>query len=209
MTSPEPQPQGDDRPVEMQPPDDAVRTIGSAAPGDGEASMAVQSRDLGAGLPNSAGWPQRLNIVIYAITAVLVVVAAYALIGLVVSQGRIWVDDLRYGRPRTTHLSAMVGHGESRGMPTHITAINLNRRVIIIELPGGDPNVARVIEGPYLIGADQDLTPIELQLEDVDRDGSRDLLVIVRREQIVYLNKDGLFRLPTPAEQAELSREQP
>jgi hypothetical protein len=28
----------------------------------------------------------------------------------------------------------------------------------------------------------------------------------VRREQIVYLNKDGAFRLPTPEEQALLKR---
>jgi hypothetical protein len=43
-----------------------------------------------------------------------------------------------------------------------------------------------------------------LSLRDMDGDGQLDLLLDVRNEQIVYLNKDGAFRLPTPAEQAAL-----
>jgi hypothetical protein len=66
-----------------------------------------------------------------------------------------------------------------------------------------------VVEGPYLFGADQALTPIELRTQDVDGDGTLDLLMTIQREQVVYLNKDGMFRLPTAAEQAGLSRGQP
>jgi hypothetical protein len=42
----------------------------------------------------------------------------------------------------------------------------------------------------------------------MDNDGHVDLLLNVRNEQIVYLNKDGAFRMPTAAEQAQLAQGQ-
>jgi hypothetical protein len=119
------------------------------------------------------------------------------------------VDDLRYGRPRTTQINGFVGHDEAAGQPTHLMAINLNRQVVVVELPGGDPAKARSIAGPYLFGADEDLTPVVLSLYDADRDGQVDLLLDVRRELLVYLNKDGAFRLPTAEEDAQLKRGSP
>jgi hypothetical protein len=206
------QQQDDTTSTDMQPPGDSLRPIDAANSGEDGAPMAVQTKDLPGGrraVPGDGPWARRATFAIYGLTLILAVLAGYALIGTAVERGRVFLDDFRYGRPRTTHLTAMVGHGEERGEPTHIVAINLNRRVVLIELPGSDPNVTRVIEGPYLFGADQDLTPIELQLTDVDGDTTPDLLVIVRREQVVYLNKDGVFRLPTAAEQAELQRGKP
>jgi hypothetical protein len=44
-------------------------------------------------------------------------------------------------------------------------------------------------------------------VHDVDGDSQPDLLLNIRREQIVYLNRDGAFRLPTPEEQAQLTRQ--
>jgi hypothetical protein len=41
----------------------------------------------------------------------------------------------------------------------------------------------------------------------MDRDGLDDLIIDVRNEQIVYLNRDGSFRLPTPEEQQQLLQE--
>ncbi len=51
------------------------------------------------------------------------------LVGLtvLVQWGTLWLDDLRYGRPRTTQLSAFVGHHEPQGQPSHFVALNLNR----------------------------------------------------------------------------------
>ena len=83
----------------------------------------------------------------------------------------------------------------------------MNRQVTVIEIPGGDPARTRSITGPYLFGAKEDLTPITLELRDMDGDGQPDLLVDVRREQIVYLNRDGEFRLPNAEEQAGLTAE--
>ncbi len=153
--------------------------------------------------------PRRLNAVVYAITLVLAVLALYVVVGLAMGKLHVFVDDLRYGRPRTTQLNGFVGHDEASGQPTHLMAINLNRQVVIIELPGGDPAKTRSIAGPYLFGADEDLTPVVLSLYDADRDGQVDLLLDVRRELLVYLNKDGAFRLPTAAEEAQLKHGSP
>ncbi|MBC8162432.1 MAG: hypothetical protein H7Z42_14575 [Roseiflexaceae bacterium] len=172
--------------------------------------MAVTSKNLHAN-QRSAGLPtplrERFQIGFYAITLLLAAVAIYAVVGLFVGGFGTLADDLRYGRPRTDHLTAYVQHGETPGHPTHLMAVNLNRQVSVIEIPGGDPAKARSISGPYLFGAKEDLTPVTLHLRDMDGDGRPDLLIDVRREQIVYLNRDDAFRLPTPEEQAGLALE--
>jgi hypothetical protein len=174
--------------------------------------MAVTSKNLHStrrAQAYSPATPRRLNAVAYAITLVLAVLAVYVVVGLAMGKLHVIVDDLRYGRPRTTQLNGFVGHDEAAGKPTHLMAINLNRQVVIVELPGGDPAKTRSIAGPYLFGADEDLTPVVLSLYDADRDGQVDLLLDVRRELLVYLNKDGVFRLPTAAEEAQLNHGSP
>lgn len=150
-------------------------------------------------------WPRSLMPVAYSVTVLLAVLAVYALVGTLVDWGRVRLDDMRYGRPRTTHLEAMVGHEGSSGLPTHIIAMNLNGQVVVLELAGGTTNEVRSLPGPYLFGEGNDLTPIGLSLQDMDKDGQPDLVVDVRREQIVYLNRDGSFRLPTPDEQRQIA----
>jgi hypothetical protein len=149
--------------------------------------------------------PRRLHTATYGVTLLLAALAVYAAISLVVGKAHIVVDDVRYGRPRTVQLDSFVGHDEPAGHPTHVIAMNLNRQVVVVELPGGDAGKARTIVGPYLFGADEDLTPVLPSLRDMDGDGQPDLLLDIRREQIVYLNKDGAFRLPTPDEQVHLN----
>jgi hypothetical protein len=131
--------------------------------------------------------------------------AIYVLVSAIVSWGSVRIDDMRYGRPRTTQLSAVVGHEGDTGQATHFIAMNLNRQVVVLELPGGDASQVRSLPGPYLFGAGEDLTPVAMSLQDVDGDGQADLLLDVRSERIVYLNKDGSFRLPTGEEQRQLS----
>lgn len=153
-----------------------------------------------------SGLVAQLRAVTYGITLLLAVLAIYAVVGVVQSRVNVLLDDARYGRPRTHHIAAYVGHGEERGQPTHLTAINLNREVVILELPGGDATKVRAISGPYLFGADEHLTPVTLAVRDVDGDSQGDLLLSIRREQIIYLNRDGAFRLPTPQEQSQLTQ---
>jgi hypothetical protein len=134
--------------------------------------------------------------------------------GLVLLLGLVWLadwarvrfDDLRYGRPRTTHLTAFVGHGDGDGVPTHLMAVNLNRRITIIEIPGGDPSKIRTILGPYLIGRDEDLTVATMRLLDVNGDSHPDLLLRVKQEELVYINDRGEFRLMTRAERPLVER---
>ena len=171
--------------------------------------MAVTSRNLRS-VQQARGYRPalpRLHALAYGVTLLLAVLAAYALVGVLMGKLHIFVDDLRYGRPRTTQLEGFVGHDEAPDRPTHLMAINLNRQVVVVELPGGDPAKIRSLAGPYLFGAEEDLTPIALSLRDMDGDGQADLLLDVRREQIVYLNRDGAFRLPTAEEDAQLKQE--
>lgn len=171
--------------------------------------MAVTSKTLRS-TPRSASRIQVMppvRLMFYGVSLLLVTVAAAVLVNQAAQRLRVAVDDLRYGRPRTMQLTGYVQHGESAGQPTHLMALNLNRQVAIIELPGGDASKARTIMGPYLFGADEDLTPVHLALQDMDADGVADLLVEVRQEQIVYLNREGAFRLPTAEEQARLRQD--
>jgi hypothetical protein len=102
-------------------------------------------------------------------------------------------DDLHYGRPRTSQLDAVVGHGDSPGNPTHFIFINLNRHVLIIEIPGGDASRTRIFTGPILFGDGQDLTPVTGEVRDVNGDGKPDLIVHIQDQQIVFLNDGTTF----------------
>lgn len=128
------------------------------------------------------------NAFVYLITLVLALFVANALFSPIVSWGKIKLDDMKYGRPRTVQMSAAVGHDEVNGMPSHFVAMNLERRVVIMEMPGGDPAKARTIVGPYLFGAGEDLTPVQLRFEDVNADQRPDMLVSVKQEEMVYIN---------------------
>lgn len=168
--------------------------------------MTITSRELHATRARGRATPPRsMTLVAYAVTCVFAALAIYALVSTIVSWGQIWMDDLNYGRPRTTHLHGFVGRQEeANGQPTHFVAINLQRQVVVLELPGGDANKVRSLPGPYLFGANEELTPILLALHDVDGDNQGDLLITVRNEQVIYLNRDGAFRMPTPEEQSQL-----
>lgn len=164
--------------------------------------MAVTSKAI-----KASRVPRGIGLLAYLVTFVLAALAIYILVGAAVRWGQIRLDDMRYGRPRTTHIEGFVGHGDSAGAPTRFIGLNLDRQVVVLELPGGDATQVRSLPGPYLFGADEDLTPVLLSLEDTDGDGQADLIVNVRNEQIVYLNRDGGFRLPTPEEQQFLAQE--
>lgn len=169
--------------------------------------MAVTSRDIG----QAARWPlnwrshirlpsDHLHLAAYITTALLALVALYILLGYFITWGRIMLDDLRYGIPRTSHLIADVGHGQAPGMPSHLIAMNLDRQVLVLDIPGGDVDQLRVLRGPYLFGGGEDLTPVTMRLNDMNGDSHVDLVVRVKDEEIVYLNRDGNFVLATPQE---------
>jgi hypothetical protein len=136
----------------------------------------------------------------YLLTIVLCLVTLALVSNSLSTWGQGKLDDIRYGRPRTTHLSAFVGHNDGEGIPTQFIAVNLNRRVTIFEIPGGDVSKTRTLTGPYLFGVNEDLTPIGLRLEYINDDKKPDLVVSVKSEEIIYVNEEENFRLMTPEE---------
>lgn len=113
------------------------------------------------------------------------------------------VDDLRYGSPRTVHLSGVVG-GDSAAAPTRFVGLNLEGQISILVIPAGDSGRLAALPGPYVIGrGGADAVP-QLELADLTGDGQADLLLTVRGETVVYINHDGTFALITQEERARL-----
>jgi hypothetical protein len=172
--------------------------------------MAVTSRDLHTtGMRRQVTQPitmtrsyHTLSRAPYGLTVLLCIVAIVLVANSVITWGQIKLDDLRYGRPRTMQLSGFVGHNENTGVPTQFVAMNLNRRVVVFEIPGGDASQTRTLTGPYLFGANEDLTPVRLRLQNVNPDTILDLVISVKNEEIIYINEGGSFRLIKAEERA-------
>jgi hypothetical protein len=165
------------------------------------------TRTLSISPPKAAGAAARLpNTLLYALALLLTIVLVNLILSPVLNWGRTKLDDLRYGRPRTVQTTAFVGHDETNGLPSHFVAMNLERRVVILEIPGGDAAKTRTIVGPYLFGAGEDLTPVLLRFEDVNADKRPDMLVNVKQEEMVYINDaaENSFRIITADELGRL-----
>lgn len=116
------------------------------------------------------------------------------------------LDDMRYGRPRTFQTDAWVGHNEQGGTPSHFIAINLNRHIEIIEMPGGDGSHARIYMGPQLYGANDDLVAVTLSFMDVNNDHKPDMIVNFAGSRMVFINDQGGFRPLQPAERPQVEQ---
>jgi hypothetical protein len=145
-----------------------------------------------------------LSLIAYLVTAALALLALYLLLSTAITWGRIKIDDVRYGRPRTFQLEAFVGHHEEQGLPTRMIAMNMNRQIVVMVIPGGDASKVHTLKGPYLFGHGEDLTPATLRLDDVNADDNVDLLLQVKDEEIVYINRNSSFELMSPAERQQL-----
>lgn len=132
----------------------------------------------------------------FSVLAMLIIIG-----GITWTWAKVKIDDVRYGMPRQHRVEAFVGH-ESGSAPTQLIAMNLQRQVIVYEIPGGDPARTRFMKGPYLVGAEQSLTPVTIELIDVNNDTRKDMLVNVSKEVIAYINEPDPqgWRLATPEE---------
>ena len=136
----------------------------------------------------------------------LAALSLYVGVSAAVEWTQVKMDDLQYGRPRTMQMDAYVGHSEAEGVPSHFVAMNLNRRVTILEMPGGDSTKVNTIVGPYLFGQGEDLTPVTMGAQDLNADGRSDLIVSVKNEQLLYLNDGATFKLATAEERAAIEK---
>ena len=123
---------------------------------------------------------------------------------MVVSAWQLHQDDATYGRPRTFQIDQVVGHNDSTENPSHFEAINLNRHIIVIELPGGDSSKARIYNITTLFGNGQELTPVTISFKDVNNDGLLDMEIHIQDQTIVFINENGQFRPLKPTEHIHL-----
>lgn len=144
----------------------------------------------------------------FPLIAIILGMSMMALLALTLSAVGSWwqvhQDDVTYGRPRTFQVDAVVGHNDSAANPSHFLFLNLNRHVVIIEMPGGDPAHARIYNGPTLFGDGQNLTPVTAEFRDVNGDGKPDMIVHIQDQTLVYINDGTQFRPMSPGEQVHL-----
>ena len=98
--------------------------------------MAVRSQEMHNTTARAGSSPSRTRIMLprmslhsvaYIITALLALLAIYAIMGNVMGWGRARYDDRLYGTTRTFQADEVVGHDDGAGTPTHFVAMNLNR----------------------------------------------------------------------------------
>jgi hypothetical protein len=63
----------------------------------------------------------------------MVMFVLWVLGNMLINWWNITQDDIHYGRPRTFQIDQRVGHNDEQ-TPSHFIAINLNRRIEIIDL---------------------------------------------------------------------------
>jgi len=102
--------------------------------------------------------------------------------------------DVAYGMPRTFQTDQVVGHADSAQHPTHFIAVNLDSKITIIEIPGGNNQHARIYSGPSLFSDNGDSIPVTLEFYDMNGDGKIDMIVHVGDQKIVYLNDGTQFK---------------
>lgn len=140
----------------------------------------------------------RFHWLVFVGLAMFIMIIGWVAFNALGSWWQVTQDDWHYGRPRTFQTDAVIGHNDSANTPSHFMAINLNRRILIIELPGGDSSKARIYSGPILIGQGQDLTPVTLSFRDVNGDGRPDMIIDVQDSHFVFFNDGSMFRPARP-----------
>jgi hypothetical protein len=110
------------------------------------------------------------------------------------------VDDFHYGRPRIHRHSIVTGTLDNRENPSELIAMNINRQIVVLFVPGLATDQVKVLNGPHVWGSDDALTPVVLNVRQVDDNETPDMVLDVGGERITYLFVDGAWRLATPEE---------
>ncbi|MBA2392914.1 MAG: hypothetical protein H0V70_09235 [Ktedonobacteraceae bacterium] len=162
-----------------------------------------RSRDLSLRPQHGFNW-SRFHWSIYVGLAMLVMLVGWIALSSFATWWQVTQDDWHYGRPRTFQTDYAVGHNDSLANPSHFLALNLNRHVEIVEMPGGDATKAKIYIGPVLIGQGQDLAVVKLSFKDVNGDGKPDMIVSIQDSRFVFINENGSFRPARPGENVQM-----
>jgi hypothetical protein len=100
-----------------------------------------------------------------------------------------------FNQPIITEAFYVVGHNhDSASRPSYFEFINLQGRVLIIELPAGDPAKAMVYTGPQILGESAYTQQVTGEFRDLNGDGRVDLIVTVGgQQQMILLNTGTKF----------------
>ena len=166
-------------------------------------SSGVASKAIAPSMSRGVRYARRFPLVAIILGMTMMALLAFTLSS-IGSWWQMHQQDVTYGRPRTFQIDAVVGHNDSAANPSHFIFLNLNRHVMIIEMPGGDTSKARIYNGPTLFGDGQDLTPVTAEFRDVNGDGRPDMIVHIQDQTLIYINDGTQFRPLNPGEQVHL-----
>ena len=164
------------------------QNVPSVAPSVTPVPVSDDVTPITGGLPAQKKFPL-VPVLIASVATILLVMVLSAL-------GTWWhtyQDDLHYGRPRTSQVDVVVGHGDSAAHPSHFIFLNLHRHVEIIEISAGDAAHTHIYTGPILYGDGQDLAPVTGEFKDVHNNGRPEMIVHIGDQQIVYTNDGTSF----------------
>jgi hypothetical protein len=103
-------------------------------------------------------------------------------------------EQAAFEQPIITEQFQVVGHNhDSVARPSYFEFINLQGRVLIIELPAGDPAKAMIYTGPQILGQSAYNQQITGEFRDINGDGRIDLIVSIGGQQITFLNNGTKF----------------
>src|SRR5207302_4957551 len=85
----------------------------------------------------------RFHWLVFVGLALFIMIIGWLTFSALSSWWQVTQDDSHYGRPRTYQTDAVVGHNDSSTSPSHFIAMNLNRHVVVIEIPGGDSSKSK------------------------------------------------------------------
>lgn len=143
-------------------------------------------------LPLKSG--HRVHWLVYAGLAMLGMLIVWLVLTSFLSWWQVKMDDLHYGRPRTSQYDVVISPGDTPANRSHFIVMNLKRHIEIIDCPASDCTKAKVLIGPVLIGQNQDLAPATLSFKDVNGDGKLDIIVNVQDSHFIFINDNGSFR---------------
>ncbi len=153
--------------------------------------------------PEQTPLPQRrrrFHPTVYIGTVMLIMIGGWMAVSSLLQWWQIQEDTWHYGYPRTFQTDANVGHG---GI-SHFIVVNLHGHIIITELQENALQKTKVYAGPVFSGPGTDLAPATISFQDVNGDGSPDLIIAVRTGRYLFINDHHAFRPATPADKVTI-----